>query len=630
MADIPKPTWRFPANDADEIQGANDPGITHFAGNREENVIREVIQNSLDARDDPNRPVKVAFDHYPVPTERFDSDELAAALEAAAASPDNEDETKALFSKGAKSLRKIGAGSAPCLRIVDSNTLGASDDPRGSGARSKWEALTKGEGYNAKDERDAAGSFGLGKFAAFAATDLRTVLYSVAYISSGGELRRRFQGKTILVSHTRDGKPYRKVGYFGADNFMPMKDADVPRQFALEEPGTALYILGYERKERWRRDSVTTALKHFFHAVVHGKLDVDIDGLAVNAKTIANFMNSLDRKTANFVRVSQLQPYATTDIPDIGRVVLRIQKYDDSREREIALVRDAGMMITDQTSRMGAPGLSRLPAHWKGFTAVVECLSEGKPSLLRDAESPRHDEISRGYITDPKRRREARDRLRELTQWCREQIESVVQSNLAGRDSVTEIARYLPIDDDDGEQNAARERGKTPAITVLPYQSNRAPSRIRAAIAGGGGGKTQGPGESDDEPFHPDGPPKDKPKDKPKTPRTGGVVSEPTGFEKQRFLGVGRNPTHSIVAAFDNPNQPLANVQLTAIGEDGASAQLGIREAYADGARLAVSGDAVELLDGGDAARWKIEFVTREPVANKTFRLTIKAQQDEV
>lgn len=230
-----KLTWQFPANDPNEIEGPNDPGITHFMNDREESVIRETIQNSLDAQADPARPVKVAFDHHKIPAAYFGAADLAHALRAAANSTHlNDDEYAAQFERGAKRLNRIGGGSLGCLGIVDSNTTGADDKPRHKGAPSKWEALTKGTGSNAKDQKDAAGSFGLGKFAAFAATNLRTVLYSVAYSSNDGQLHRRFQGKTILVSHERDGKRLRKTGYFGKDDFRPAKDADVPRPFMLQ------------------------------------------------------------------------------------------------------------------------------------------------------------------------------------------------------------------------------------------------------------------------------------------------------------------------------------------------------------------------------------------------------------
>ena len=47
---MPTLEWQFPPNVAGEVEGHNDAGISHFTDNREVNLIRESIQNSLDAR----------------------------------------------------------------------------------------------------------------------------------------------------------------------------------------------------------------------------------------------------------------------------------------------------------------------------------------------------------------------------------------------------------------------------------------------------------------------------------------------------------------------------------------------------------------------------------------------------
>ncbi len=616
-----KLTWQFQNNEADEIEGPNDPGITHFIGNREESLVREAIQNSLDARDNPALPVKVAFEPRTIPTADFGASELSLRLKAAADSTHNDDdEYIKQFTRGARLLNRTGNGSVDCLRIIDSNTLGATDEPRKNDAPSKWQALTKGAGSNAKDQRDAAGSFGLGKFAAFAVSDLRTVLYSVAYLSDGA-LARRFQGKTILVSHEQGGKPYRKTGYFGEDGFLPAKNVDIPRPFMLNEPGTALYIPGYTLQgER----HIFAVIKHFFHAVVQSKLEVVVGSKLVKSSNIEEFANRQDGKTLNFIKVSRLEPYAKQDIPEIGEVTIRIQVHEDAPgKRELALVRDAGMMITDRRGDMNLSGLSHIPRHWKGFTAIIECLSKGEQSLLRDAESPRHNSISTDYITDPERQKAAAERLEVLGQWCRDRIAALVEPQLSDADNVGEVAKYLPLEDDgDQEQDAnISQRGKYPVITTQPYQSVRAPSRPRLRGSGPksravvlGNGKAEPEGNQDDIPRNPTPRPPG-----PVRPRT--VANVPAAFGNLRFRPSGGDSTHSVVVFFNNPKQPLENVQLMAIGEDGAEVQIGLREAKMNGQDLPVNQDSIQRIDGGDASRISVEFVTREPIINKTFNL---------
>ncbi len=597
---------------------------------RQNSVIRESIQNSLDAQEDQSRPVDVNFNITQLPTSYFAADSLIQSLSLAIESPHNDDAHKAQFKRGRNLLKRAGSGTVKCLNVTDRNTTGADDIPRKNFAPSKWEALTKGTGSNAKDQRDAAGSFGLGKHAAFATTDLRTVLYAAAWPSKN-ELHRRFQGKTILVSHKHlKGDAFRSVGYLGASDFEPLRDNEVPRQFRLNEPGTALYIPGFESNHRWRDSSMRIVMDDFFHSIVHNKLQVMVDGKQIKSNSLDRFTDLLESRTINFISVSRSQPVAEITIPGIGRIALRIKVYEDPSEntkREIALVRDAGMMITDQPRNMSLSGLSSFPGHWRGFTTIIECLSEGNPSLLRDSESPEHNKISVDYISDPTRRKEARTRLRELGQWCREEIRQRTEPQFSSEDNASEIAKFLPIGDDGTGNGDVGDRGSHREIVTTPIQSNRPPRRVVSPTGASRPRAVPGDGDApSDPPDNPDTPPDPKP---PRPPRRHTVVDTPDAFGQPRFRVGSKNHTHSVIVTFDNPGQTLHDLRLVAIGEDGQNVPMGVREAYAGDIRLHVNKDVVQSVDNGDADRWSVEFITREPVLNKTFHIRGTVKQDE-
>ncbi len=620
-------TWQFPRNESKDIEGPNDAGITHFMSNRRDSVIRETVQNSLDARADSSKPVKVKFEITERTPSDFATPSLIEALRAAIKSSHNDEAHKKQFERGVRLLRK--GGRVQCLTITDSNTTGADDEPRSNRAPSKWEALTKGTGSNAKDQRDAAGSYGLGKFAAFAVTDIRTVLYSVAYMSDG-ELRHRFQGKTILVSHENSrSEPCRRIGYLGDSGYEPLADRNVPSQFKLREPGTALHIPGYEQERRWQNATIRILAKHFFHAIIHDKLEVEVDGRVVKADNIGE-QNFDTQQTRNFVRVSQSPPIARTHIDGIGNIALRIEvsKEPSDRRREIALVRDAGMMITAQRRDMGIRlAGSALPSHWHGFTAIIECLSRGELSLLREAESPAHDRVSTDYIADPDQRKVANDRLKELGDWVKEHIREWTEPKLSDdSDNADELAPWLSIEDEGGGEGDSNSPGTQRIELTMPYQSNRPPPRLR--VRRGKSVPAPAPGKGS-EPVYPDGPPKNKRRTN--KPWVGGNVSVPAAFSNPRFVAGKRRPTHSVIATFNNHEDSLKDVQLVAVGEDGQDVPMGIVEAYIDGkAAEVINGDTISVLDSGSDERLSIEFVTREPVLNKTFHLKGVADGDEV
>ena len=166
----------------------------------------------------------------------------------------------------------------------------------------------------------------------------------------------------------------------------------------------------------------------FFHALIHRNLTVDLQGTTINhANVDALAQANSDERLCNLVEVSRTETVSHTDIEGIGRVNLRIivDREGRNHDKVLALVRDSGMMITD---RLGSMRVSRsqamvaFPRSWHGFTAIVECLSKGERSLLREAEGPRHNEISPDNADETERGDVAKC-LRELGSWVRSEIE---------------------------------------------------------------------------------------------------------------------------------------------------------------------------------------------------------------
>ena len=628
---MPALTWQFPSNEFDEHEGFNHAGISHFTDNREINLIRESIQNSLDARAG-QAPVKVECSLLDIPPSAFAGGELRQILDWVARSPHNDDKGREQLNRVKQQLDYNWSESVPTLCIKDSNTTGAQDVPRPGNAPSQWESLTKGSGLPAKEKKDAAGSFGLGKHSAFAVTDLRTVLYSTAWRDST-RLNRRFIGRAILVSHyDGESKPRRGTGYLssGEPTAPPLKDDAVPHTFGLTQQGTAIYIPGYRLpptsgRPAWVRARIANAIDNYFHAIVRGNLIVSVDGAEVNADNISEKYNALaanERRphTANFIRVSQSDPVATENFAGIGKVNLRIQVYDDqkTKSRDIALVRDSGMMITNRPTDMAMP-LGRIPSLWRGFTAVIECISEpGQSSYIRDSESPNHDRLYVDYIDDPERKRDARSQLTALGKWVREQIEAVAGFQKPESDDyVDELAKYLPITDDDAP---ASDFDKPVTVSITGLQQSRATGGGAGLLAGehgGGGGRGRrrlprrgdGPGGTG-----------------------GGRGDTGTGQRPPRSPVTGirvrpvRGETQLVTATFDNQGQTLSEVQLVAVGEDGAQYPLRITEASSGGQQIDVADGVIRQLPSSSETRYQLTIRTIEPVVGKTFRLVSRRQ----
>lgn len=86
--------WKFPRTDGGMESGINDAGIVTFDGAPLPSLAREVIQNSVDARDNPAEPVHITFELRPVLTNEIGGNELAQHLDECIADWDSDQKAR--------------------------------------------------------------------------------------------------------------------------------------------------------------------------------------------------------------------------------------------------------------------------------------------------------------------------------------------------------------------------------------------------------------------------------------------------------------------------------------------------------------------------------------------------------
>lgn len=616
----PNYEWTFESNEVGVIEGPRHPGMVTFEGDRATTVIREAIQNSLDARVPGSRDaVLVSFQRTDLSKELLATDSLSKHLQYAVESHHNTEEIRPVFERAKLFVEGEGKHPVVSLCISDRNTTGALDYKMGKGKPTPWDTLTKGDGLTNKTQKDAAGSFGIGKFASFVATPLRTVLYSTAFYNADNVLSQRFLGKTILVSHEdNNGEAYRRTGYLG-NKFRSLENNNVPEFFRLDQPGTSLYIPGYNALEggftNWEKESTSIALKNYFHAIIHGRLEIQIGERLINKETYDQYLREMAEHESihNLARVSSFEPYASDSFPHIGEILVSIDVHKDNRQREIALVRDAGMLITTDRRKMSLNKLARIPAHWWGFTAIIDVRSNSE-ALLKQAESPRHDSIGLDFIGDEEWRAKAHGIFEEIGNWCYDKIKKVAEPDFsADQENVNELADYLSLDGDDhhetGEEEPS-EQGKS--IVTMPVQSFRPPRRPRDSRGVKQPTDTIDNSGKDTPPPNSPGPGRQG--------RGRRVVSQPRSFVGTRFKPKS-GETHAVVVTFDQPDVRPSRIEILAVGEDGTTYPMGIRRATVGDLVLKVDDNLFSLPDAEPGSRREIEIYTREPIINKTFSI---------
>ena len=623
-----KYTWAFENNAMQVVEGPNNAGISSFTNDRAGGLVRELLQNSIDARLPGAKPVEVTFTIVKFPVDDFDIDGLYKALDASFKSPDNDDRYRKQFSRGLKMLNSAKKkGMLDVLVVTDRNTTGASDE---NGRTDKWWSLTMTVGKSEKDSKDSGGSFGIGKHAAFAATDIRSVLYATAYRDgNNGRLERRFRGKAILVSHEQGNKHFKSIGYL-VSGAQGKRNYYVPESLSLNAPGVAIAILGFPtspgKLRSWKREALESLVVNFFHALVHKNLVVHLLGQTIDHEsldTIVGRMSEEREEKRDLVAVSKSEIVSHTDIDGIGRVNLRIRVDKDNRNqgKTLALVRDSGMKITDQLGNMRlspSQPMIRFPRSWYGFTAIVECLSKGERSLLREAEGPRHDGISPDNADDAERDI-VRNCLRELGSWVKSEIESLAKPPEPARtDNASEMASFLPLPGD-GDTSSLLQ-GPDSIEVSEPTLSPILP--VGLGIRGGGrrDGRDAVPTDEGNEVGRHRGN-----KQRNKKSRKSRRQDVNVAFHDVRRLtsSLAQWPDHTVQFAFDMPPELPKRIRLYAVGEDGKAEQLQLERAYFGGRKIKVSKGEIVGMDANQMAgrRVQIDMKAIRPIGNRRLEI---------
>lgn len=199
--------WSFPPTNGGRVDGFNDPGIATFNGAPLSSLARETIQNSPDARSQLG-PVDVSFELFKLGVnDEFGRDELDESIGLCIEEAGRASDGKARNTL--ENARKILANKeVPVLRISDSKTTGLQGD--------LWKALVKMQGLSQKGSETAGGSHGVGKYAPFAVSPLRTVFYWSCFEEDGKKIER-FQGKAVLMSHESDAGETQGTGFYHSD-----------------------------------------------------------------------------------------------------------------------------------------------------------------------------------------------------------------------------------------------------------------------------------------------------------------------------------------------------------------------------------------------------------------------------
>lgn len=492
--------FEFPMDNSQQWDGFNEPGVEHFSGSPYRSLGREGTQNVLDAAKVPPARIDIRCIDIPTATVPGVEELRAVVARCRAAAGDEGDKAKQFFDGAAMMLAK------PNLKILqfrDSNTKGVKG-PCANG--SPFFALMKATGQSKKDTGTASGSFGIGKFAPYTVSELRTVFISTAWEDASGAVQHYVQGKSILMSHRDEaGTTYRGTGFWGVRRncqpFIGQSDL-LPAWLRRGNPGaeaigTTLSILGFVPTPNWEKILAASIAESFFGAIQKGHLVVAIEGgPTVDAASLADLFADggmqdaiKDQKeepetfqnSGHFLRAlsSTETQVEETESLRLGHCKLHILVGEHLPKR-VAVLRN-GMLITANLARL------RRFSDFKEFAAVFECWSDKGNALLRAMEPPAHDDFEPDRLPTLQQTREGRRALDELATWVRDALKRHAQDPVAEVTPIDELAEFFGDDENaDGAGARDKEENPTGALTIRarPIRKKKLTVKVEAEDAG--------------------------------------------------------------------------------------------------------------------------------------------------
>ena len=432
--------------------GPNDAMAQNF---RDEapwaSLIRESIQNSLDAVYDGSSPVRVEFTFKELSRASFPNFfELEGHIHGCLDYYPNNQNAIRKFTPMLKFFEdeKLDEGhKLGYIKVSDYNTRGMNYVP--DATDSPFYAFVQAAGVTVKSDSASGGSYGFGKAAYFNISPISTILVSTRTVDN----KQFFEGVSALCTHKCDNVKYTSVGFYGNNEREPIsKNEDIPVPFRRAEPGTDVLIMGIKPTgETDIAEMIEAIIRNFWLAIQTNKLEVVIGEYEVNRDTLQSLIGiyfpSEDDTTKNYSENYNPRPYYETvvmagsdrrfklfeeRIPTLGNVRLYIQRSKNADDM-ISYFRQQRMLIFKKKNGTNF-----------GFYAVFVCDDKDGNAILQSMEPPAHN---RWVAKNSSNVAQARNAWNEIEEFIKRCLDSFFELESTTSLSITDLEDYLYNED---------------------------------------------------------------------------------------------------------------------------------------------------------------------------------------
>lgn len=425
--------WYFAPRAGGVDQAPNDSMGDTFKKLPYQALVREAIQNSLDAAKNDEEPVIVTFKLSSVNTGSYPNlfgvrEHIKACLELYT----NEDSQRRFNPMLEYIDDALNKDKIFYLEVSDKNTKGMVYTA--GSTCSPFFAFVKSIGNSVKDNKAKGGSKGYGKAAYFNVSKIRTML--ISSLTEDGQYV--FEGVSALCTHEIDGIRREHYGFYtNNEKEIPItNEDDIPVRFCRKEVGTSAFIMGVDYSDKgvknMRELIIESVITNFWAAILENKLEVNIliaGDDSINCGNIFKWaeqcFNSPDDVKSYF---KNPRPYMDAfcntgnDInhmkfeeekPTLGKVELYLTRTKSGTDTFICM-RSPLMMVKAQPKRTNY-----------GFYGVFICRDERGNEVLRSMEEGSHTEWDYKNCDDKEDREKAKQAEAEIKQFLDECIAKV-------------------------------------------------------------------------------------------------------------------------------------------------------------------------------------------------------------
>lgn len=473
--------WFFAPSEGSLEKGPNDVHMEAIPGDPWKGLVRESVQNSMDARRDETIPVLVKFKiGFFELAQLGEFNKLQEHIDACGEYFQKNDNARKKFSEMADIFKKYEP-YLPYLEISDFNTTGMAY--KSGDTNCPFYGFVRSAGVSVKDDGKTGGSFGFGKSAYFKISPLRTVLISTLTKTDTPV----FEGVTWLCTHMYDGKKVSHAGFFDNNNGQPaIGESRIPQHLRRTETGTSFYITGFkpQDREKMKRDMIREALQNFWLALYEGKLEVEIEGTRLNKDNLEQMLKEYfpkEEDSGSGRTSSNPRPYFNLiknygldekiikiekEVAPLGKVSLYLARMNAPKDK-LLFMRRPRMLVYAKS-----PGTSY------GLYGLFLCDDGRGDYILRDMENPAHNEwkASNHSTVNNNHARIYMEAERVLKEFIQESISAEFDIKDSDNLEITGLNdilyNYVPED-------LLGEEQKKAATDILEQSSNISPNSVK-------------------------------------------------------------------------------------------------------------------------------------------------------